>query len=62
MEERLVEILHANHYSGAGVPIFIQSFEVSNLKDLHTMTQLPLVQLLDVSDKPYDSFCLKSVT
>jgi glycerophosphoryl diester phosphodiesterase len=54
MEERLVVILHANHYKGAGAPIFIQLFEVSNLKDLHTMTQLPLVQLVSDSGKPYD--------
>jgi glycerophosphoryl diester phosphodiesterase len=54
MEERLVEVLHANHYRGAGAPVFIQSFEVSNLKDLRTMTQLPLVQLIDAGGKPYD--------
>jgi glycerophosphoryl diester phosphodiesterase len=54
MEERLVEILHANRYRGAGAPVFIQSFEVSNLKGLRTMTQLPLVQLIDASGKPYD--------
>jgi glycerophosphoryl diester phosphodiesterase len=54
MEEPLVETLHANGYSGAGAPVFIQSFEVSNLKDLRTMTQLPLVQLIDASGKPYD--------
>jgi glycerophosphoryl diester phosphodiesterase len=54
MEERLVEVLHANRYRGAGAPVFIQSFEVSNLKDLRTMTQLPLVQLIDAGGKPYD--------
>jgi glycerophosphoryl diester phosphodiesterase len=54
MEERLVEILHASHYRGTGAPVFIQSFEVSNLKDLHTMTQLPLVQLINDGGKPYD--------
>ena len=32
----------------------IQSFEVSNLKALSKMTQLPLVQLIDASGTPYD--------
>ncbi len=44
----------ANGYEGANAPIFIQSFEVSNLQDLSTKTDLPLVQLLNNSGKPYD--------
>ena len=34
--------------------MFIQSFEVSNLKQLNTMTNLPLVQLIDAVGKPFD--------
>jgi glycerophosphoryl diester phosphodiesterase len=33
--------------------VFIQSFEVSNLKELNTKTNLPLVQLLDAYDVDY---------
>jgi glycerophosphoryl diester phosphodiesterase len=33
--------------------VFIQSFEVSNLKELNTKTDLPLVQLLDAYDVDY---------
>ena len=53
MERVLVQALHVNGYRGANAPIFIQSFEVANLRALRGMTELPLVQL--VSDgKPYD--------
>lgn len=44
----------ANGYQGANAPVFIQSFEVSNLQDLSTKTDLPLVQLLNNIGKPYD--------
>lgn len=54
LEERLVAILHNNGYLGPDAPVFIQSFEVGNLKGLHNQTQLPLVQLLNNSGKPYD--------
>lgn len=36
------------------LPIFIQSFEVSNLQELSKKTDLPLVQLINDSGKPYD--------
>ncbi len=54
LEEPLVAILHANGYRGRHAPVFIQSFEVSNLRDLATMTEVPLVQLLNAGGKPYD--------
>ncbi|RCJ26027.1 glycerophosphodiester phosphodiesterase [Nostoc minutum NIES-26] len=54
LEEPLLAILQANHYQGANAPVFIQSFEVSNLQDLSTKTDLPLVQLFNISGKPYD--------
>jgi glycerophosphoryl diester phosphodiesterase len=41
-------------HPGANAPVFIQSFEVGNLQDLSTKTDLPLVQLLNNSGKPYD--------
>ncbi|MFH7029657.1 MAG: glycerophosphodiester phosphodiesterase [Heteroscytonema crispum UTEX LB 1556] len=54
LEEPLLTILQANGYEGANAPVFIQSFEVRNLKNLSTKTNLPLVQLLNADGKPYD--------
>lgn len=54
LEEPLVRTLHRNGYRGKDAPVFIQSFEVANLKDLARMTRLPLIQLLNGSGKPYD--------
>jgi glycerophosphoryl diester phosphodiesterase len=54
MEERLVKTLHRHGYRGRKAPVFIQSFEVGNLKRMARMTDLPLVQLLDASGRPFD--------
>lgn len=54
LEEPLVRTLRANGYRGGRAPVYIQSFEVANLKDLDTMTRLPLVQLIDETGQPYD--------
>ena len=54
LEDTLFATLQANGYQGANAPVFIQSFEVSNLKYLATKTNLPLVQLLNNIGKPYD--------
>jgi glycerophosphoryl diester phosphodiesterase len=54
MEQPLVRILRRFGYSGKNAPVFIQSFEVGNLKRLARMTDLPLVQLLDAAGKPFD--------
>jgi glycerophosphoryl diester phosphodiesterase len=54
LEERLIEGLHRNGYASADAPIFIQSFEVENLRRLSSMTPLPLIQLVAPAGKPYD--------
>jgi glycerophosphoryl diester phosphodiesterase len=54
MEEPLVRTLHKFGYRHKHSPVFIQSFEVSNLQDLAKMTRVPLVQLLSAGGKPYD--------
>lgn len=54
LEPPLLATLQANGYEGANAPVFIQSFEVSNLQDLAKKTDLPLVQLLNEHGKPYD--------
>jgi glycerophosphoryl diester phosphodiesterase len=54
LEEPLVRTLEANGYTKKKDPVFVQSFEVSNLKDLNEMTEVALVQLINDSGKPYD--------
>lgn len=55
LETPLVAILKANGYTNSDDPVFIQSFEVENLKQLSQMTDLPLIQLFGEGDKqPYD--------
>lgn len=55
LEEPLVNVLKTNGYDSPDDAVFIQSFEVSNLQFLKTLTNLPLVQLFDASSaKPYD--------
>ncbi|MGQ0507120.1 MAG: glycerophosphodiester phosphodiesterase [Myxococcaceae bacterium] len=54
LEEPLIRTLHANGYWSPLAPIFIQSFEVGNLKRLRALTSLPLVQLINSAGKPAD--------
>jgi glycerophosphoryl diester phosphodiesterase len=55
LEEPLVELLRRNGYSSPNDKVFIQSFEVNNLKDLSRMTRVPIVQLLNSGGAPFDS-------
>lgn len=50
LEEPLLEALKG----AQGVPVYIQSFETGNLKELRKKTELPLIQLLDIQGQPYD--------
>lgn len=59
LEEPLVATLHQNGYPSRNAPALIQSFEVSNLKQLKTMTRVPLIQLISDTGQPYD-FTVKS--
>jgi len=55
LEDKLLETLAANGYEGAGAPVFIQSFEVANLKAMRARTEMRLVQLIGgATDQPYD--------
>ena len=54
MEARLVAQLKAAGWSKPRDPVFIQSFEVENLKRLHKMTGIRLIQLMDASGAPAD--------
>jgi glycerophosphoryl diester phosphodiesterase len=55
LEPPLVKALNANHLNTRDAKVFVQSFEVGNLKALDTQLKVPLVQLFDAkSRKPYD--------
>ncbi len=54
LEEPLVATLRANGLDKPNTKVFVQSFEVGNLKRLHTMLKVPLVQLIDAAGKPFD--------
>ncbi|MBC8087341.1 MAG: glycerophosphodiester phosphodiesterase [Phycisphaerae bacterium] len=54
-EDIVVSVLHANYGNTAEAPVFLQSFEVSNLQYLKTQTDIKLVQLLNGgTGRPYD--------
>ena len=46
-EAAVLQTLQAFGYAGEGSPVFIQSFDPHNLRQLRDMTRLPLVQLLE---------------
>jgi glycerophosphoryl diester phosphodiesterase len=50
----LLSILKANNYLRASDPIFIQSFEVGNLKRLRKRTKVRLIQLMSDEGGPPD--------
>jgi glycerophosphoryl diester phosphodiesterase len=54
LEEPLTATLRANGLDRRNAPVFIQSFEVSNLRQLDRMTKVKLVQLLDAVGRPFD--------
>lgn len=53
-EAPLLAALTAHGYTEASDPVFIQSFEVENLKALRPKTRLRLIQLMDGSGGPAD--------
>jgi glycerophosphoryl diester phosphodiesterase len=54
LEEPLLATLRANGLDSRKAKVFIQSFETTNLKELHAETKVPLVQLIDEVGAPYD--------
>lgn len=54
LEPPLVQALHEHGYRGRQAAVFIQSFEVENLRTLRRLTDLPLIQLLELDGAPYD--------
>ncbi len=53
-EAPLLAILEKYGYRGRAAPVFIQSFEVGNLKALRAKSDLPLIQLMDGAGGPAD--------
>ncbi len=54
LEEPLVRELRRNGLDRPGAPVFVQSFEPGNLRQLDRMTKAPLVFLVDCQGAPYD--------
>jgi glycerophosphoryl diester phosphodiesterase len=54
MEEKLAAELRAAGWDSPTAPVFIQSFEVENLKRLHALTKVRLIQLMDAQGGPAD--------
>jgi glycerophosphoryl diester phosphodiesterase len=55
LEELLVQTLNRNGLNRPGAKVFVQSFEVNNLKALNKVLRVPIVQLLDAPTlKPAD--------
>ncbi len=54
LEQRLVDALAAAGWTTADAPVFIQSFEVENLRRLKAMTGVRLIQLMQAKGGPAD--------
>jgi glycerophosphoryl diester phosphodiesterase len=53
-DQKLVDALDRNGLNRPGAKVFVQSFEVSNLKRLHRQLRVPLIQLTEATGQPYD--------
>jgi glycerophosphoryl diester phosphodiesterase len=47
LEKRMVDLLVASGYRGKDAAVYLQSFEVANLKELRSLTSMRIVQLID---------------
>lgn len=54
LENPLINLVKKYGYDNKDAPIFIQSFEQSNLKVLRRRTKARLIQLIDVIGRPFD--------
>ncbi|MEU4806766.1 glycerophosphodiester phosphodiesterase [Actinosynnema sp. NPDC023587] len=54
LEPKLVDALNRNGLNRPGARVYVQSFEVANLKALKKELRVPLVQLVNSSGAPYD--------
>jgi glycerophosphoryl diester phosphodiesterase len=54
LEPKLVDMLNRNGLNRPDAKVFVQSFEVGNLKQLHRQLRVPLIQLTSATGQPYD--------
>jgi glycerophosphoryl diester phosphodiesterase len=54
LEPALVDTLTRNGLNNSAAHVFVQSFEVNNLRALHDQLRVPLVQLYSATGAPYD--------
>ncbi|GHH70285.1 glycerophosphoryl diester phosphodiesterase [Streptosporangium violaceochromogenes] len=54
LEEPMLETLSRYGWHEPGDPVFLQSFETANLRELRNRTGLPLIQLIGAEGAPYD--------
>ncbi|MFD9705030.1 glycerophosphodiester phosphodiesterase [Lentzea sp. NPDC059081] len=54
LEPKLVDLLNRNGLNRSGAKVYVQSFEVANLKQLTKSLRVPIVQLVNGSGAPYD--------
>jgi glycerophosphoryl diester phosphodiesterase len=54
LEDRLLAVLEKAGWNSRSAPVFVQSFEVANLKYLRSKSQVRLVQLVDADDVALD--------
>ena len=54
LEPALIEALNENGLNREDAPVFVQSFETTNLRALDGELQVPLVQLLSATGAPFD--------
>ncbi len=54
LEPKVVDALNRNGLNRPGAKVFVQSFEVTNLIELHRKLRVPLVQLTSASGAPFD--------
>jgi glycerophosphoryl diester phosphodiesterase len=54
IEKPLLEALRRHGLDRAEAPVFVQSFEVGNLRRLAKLTRVPLIQLIDAEGRPWD--------
>lgn len=54
LEPALLAVLEKNGWNHKDAPVYVQSFEVANLKALRKQSSVRLVQLLSPNGRPYD--------
>jgi len=55
LEPALLQVLAHNGWNDAQAPVFVQSFEVANLRQLRAQSTVRLVQLMAAQGQPYDA-------